>query len=75
MQIKCDNSAACFIFCILFDIFYYVYFLIFLCLGAMLATQLNDMVNNGELEPKAIVRLDKFICNTIQETRYIIKLH
>lgn len=37
--------------------------------GAMLATQLNELVNNGELEVKAIIRLDKYICNTIQETR------
>jgi replication factor A1 len=38
-------------------------------LGAMLATQLNYMVSNDELDAKAIIRLDKYICNIIQETR------
>ena len=38
-------------------------------LGAMLATQLNHMVNENKLDAKAIIRLDKYICNVIQGTR------
>ena len=38
-------------------------------LGAMLATQLNYMVNENKLDAKAIIRLDKYICNVIQGTR------
>lgn len=41
---------------------------------AMLATQLNYMVSNDELDAKAIIRLDKYICNIIQETRKVLIL-
>ena len=39
--------------------------------AAMLATQLNDLVTNGELETFTVIRLDKFICNTIQPGRLV----
>ncbi|EDO36119.1 predicted protein [Nematostella vectensis] len=42
--------------------------------SAMLATQLNDKVTDGEIEVKAVVRLDKYICNIIQETRKVLIL-
>lgn len=35
----------------------------------MLATQLNDLVISKHIEAKAVVQLDKYICNIIQETR------
>ena len=35
----------------------------------MLATQLNHMVGDNQLDAKAIVRLDKYICNVIQGAR------
>lgn len=38
--------------------------------AAMLATQLNHLVLSKEIEVKAVIRLDKYICNIIQETRY-----
>ncbi|XP_031572203.1 replication protein A 70 kDa DNA-binding subunit-like [Actinia tenebrosa] len=40
--------------------------------SAMLATQLNDKVTEGEIEMKAVIRLDKYICNIIQETRKVL---
>lgn len=42
--------------------------------SAMLATQLNDLVTSKDVEVKAVVRLDKYICNVIQETRKVIIL-
>ncbi|XP_033126766.1 replication protein A 70 kDa DNA-binding subunit-like [Anneissia japonica] len=36
--------------------------------SAMLGTQLNSLVNNNQLQPKTIVQLDKYICNTIGDT-------
>ncbi|XP_046840478.1 replication protein A 70 kDa DNA-binding subunit-like [Xenia sp. Carnegie-2017] len=41
---------------------------------AMLATQLNHMVNENEIEAKAVIRLDKYICNVIQSTRKVLIL-
>ena len=41
----------------------------------MLATQLNDLVTSKEIEVKAVVQLDKYICNIIQETRLVWKVH
>ena len=32
----------------------------------MLATQLNDKIANKDIEVKAIIRLDKYICNAVQ---------
>jgi replication factor A1 len=40
--------------------------------SAMLATQLNDKITNGELDNNAVVRLDKYICNPIQADRRVI---
>ena len=50
---------------------------IFSCviLAAMLATQLNDLVTSKEIEVKAVVQLDKYICNIIQETRLVWKVY
>ncbi|XP_013419280.1 replication protein A 70 kDa DNA-binding subunit isoform X2 [Lingula anatina] len=42
--------------------------------SAMLGTQLNYLVLNGELEDNSIVRLDKFICNTIPPDRRVMIL-
>ncbi|XP_028417884.1 replication protein A 70 kDa DNA-binding subunit-like [Dendronephthya gigantea] len=39
---------------------------------AMLATQLNDMVVDNQLDTKAVIRLDKYICNIIHETRKVL---
>lgn len=41
----------------------------------MLGTQLNDKVHSKEIEVKAIVQLDKYICNVIQETRSVEFTH
>jgi len=35
----------------------------------MLGTQLNDLVTSNQIDAKAVVQLDKYVCNTIQETR------
>lgn len=43
--------------------------LFFLFLAAMLGTQLNDLVTSNQIDVKAVVQLDKYVCNTIQETR------
>ncbi|XP_073256997.1 replication protein A 70 kDa DNA-binding subunit-like [Porites lutea] len=40
--------------------------------SAMLATQLNHLVLSQEIEVKAVIRLDKYICNIIQETRKVL---
>ncbi|XP_015754913.1 PREDICTED: replication protein A 70 kDa DNA-binding subunit-like [Acropora digitifera] len=40
--------------------------------SAMLATQLNDLVISKHIEAKAVVQLDKYICNIIQETRKVL---
>ncbi len=37
---------------------------------AMLATQLNELVNDGKLQPKCVVRLNEYICNTVHGRRY-----
>ena len=47
----------------------HVLFFFFLFLAAMLGTQLNDLVTSNQIEAKAVVQLDKYVCNTIQETR------
>lgn len=41
---------------------------------AMLATQLNELVNDGKLQPKCIVRLNEYICNTVHGRRIVIVL-
>jgi len=40
--------------------------------SAMLATQLNEKVDSGELSQFAIIRLDKYLCNQIQGDRRVI---
>ncbi len=42
--------------------------------SAMLATQLNEKVDSGELKQYAVVRLDKYLCNTIQPDRQVMIL-
>ena len=44
-------------------------FVLVVIVAAMLATQLNDLVISKQIEVKAVIRLDKYICNIIQETR------
>ncbi|KIJ69175.1 hypothetical protein HYDPIDRAFT_24028 [Hydnomerulius pinastri MD-312] len=41
---------------------------------AMLATQLNDLVSNGEITKNTIVIIDKLTCNFVQDKRLIIIL-
>ena len=36
---------------------------------AMLATQLNDLVTNNELQKFCVVRLDEYICNSVQDRK------
>lgn len=38
---------------------------------AMLATQLNGMILNNEVERFSIVRLDKYLCNSVHERKYV----
>ncbi|CAH1800586.1 unnamed protein product [Owenia fusiformis] len=42
--------------------------------SAMLATQLNSMIDNNELEKFTVIELQKYICNTIQEGRRVMIL-
>ncbi|XP_061197079.1 replication protein A 70 kDa DNA-binding subunit-like isoform X2 [Saccostrea echinata] len=39
---------------------------------AMLATQLNSLMESGELDNLAVVQVDKFLCNTIQGDRRVL---
>ena len=41
----------------------------------MLATSLNTMMDSGQLQKLSIVRLDEFICNTVQNRRIVIVLN
>jgi replication factor A1 len=41
---------------------------------AMLATQLNDMIPNGELDNLCIIRADKVVSNAVAEKRVLIIL-
>ncbi|KAI0784367.1 hypothetical protein C8Q75DRAFT_779893 [Abortiporus biennis] len=41
---------------------------------AMLATQLNKLVDSGEITKHSIVSIDKFTCNKVQEKRLLIIL-
>ncbi|KAI8504968.1 60S acidic ribosomal protein P1 [Branchiostoma belcheri] len=40
--------------------------------SAMLATQQNHLVNSGQLEQHCVIRLEKYICNTIQDNRRVL---
>ncbi|KAK2145994.1 hypothetical protein LSH36_641g01037 [Paralvinella palmiformis] len=42
--------------------------------SAMLATQLNNLVINGEMETFTVIQLEKYICNTIQPGRRVMIL-
>lgn len=42
--------------------------------SAMLATQLNNLVVDGEMETFTVIRLEKYICNTIQPGRRVMIL-
>ena len=35
----------------------------------MLASQLNDQVGDGLVENKAVIRMNRYTCNVIQEKR------
>ena len=41
----------------------------------MLATSLNTMMDSGQLQKLSIVRLDEFVCNTVQNRRIVIVLN
>ncbi|CAL1705705.1 unnamed protein product [Somion occarium] len=43
-------------------------------LQAMLATQLNNLVDEGHVGKYSIIRVDKFTCNLVQERRLLIVL-
>lgn len=38
----------------------------------MLATQLNGMMESGKIDPLSVIRVNKFLCNTIQGDKRII---
>ncbi|XP_070572382.1 replication protein A 70 kDa DNA-binding subunit-like [Ptychodera flava] len=40
--------------------------------SAMLATQLNSKVASGDLDPRTIIQLDKYICNTIADNKRVM---
>jgi len=40
----------------------------------MLATQLNELVNNASLQPRCVVRLNEYLCNTVHGRRIVIVL-
>lgn len=39
---------------------------------AMLATQLNGLVTSGEVDNNCIIKLNRYICNTVQESKKIL---
>ncbi|VDN97194.1 unnamed protein product [Rodentolepis nana] len=39
---------------------------------AMLATQLNCMIENNELKNGSIVRLKKYVCNNVQQGKFVV---
>ncbi|CAG2207570.1 RFA1 [Mytilus edulis] len=41
---------------------------------AMLATQLNNLMESGEMDNLAVVQVDKYLCNTIQGDRRVLIL-
>lgn len=43
--------------------------------STMLATQLNTMVTSGTLRPNALIRLTKYLCNTVSGRRIVIVLN
>lgn len=43
-------------------------------LQAMLATQLNQLVQEDQIKPRCFVRLDEFICNTVHDRQIAIVL-
>ncbi|KAK4291892.1 hypothetical protein Pmani_035302 [Petrolisthes manimaculis] len=42
------------------------------CSFAMLATQLNNKVSSGEITNNCIVRLDRYVCNMIQDNKKVL---
>lgn len=39
---------------------------------AMLATQLNSLVSNGEITNNCIIRMKRYICNTVQDNKKVL---
>ena len=39
----------------------------------MLATQMNEKIDSGELDKYSVVRVTRYLCNTIHERRFDIK--
>ena len=56
----------------LFQLSFIIIIIILSIAAVMLATQLNEKVEQGLLDTNAIVRLDKYICNVIQPDRRVI---
>lgn len=44
------------------------------CSFAMLATQLNNKVSSGEITNNCVVRLDRYVCNMIQDNKKVRSL-
>ncbi|MPC12910.1 Replication protein A DNA-binding subunit [Portunus trituberculatus] len=38
---------------------------------AMLATQLNPKVDSGDITNNCIIRMDRYVCNTVQENKKV----
>ncbi|KAM7537813.1 hypothetical protein Aperf_G00000060350 [Anoplocephala perfoliata] len=43
-----------------------------ICLVAMLATQLNYMIENNELKNGSVVCLKKYVCNNVQQGKHVV---
>lgn len=46
--------------------------MIFVFTDAMLATQLNNLMDSGEMDNLSVVKVDKYLCNTIQGDRFVL---
>ena len=48
--------------------------MIFIFTDAMLATQLNNLMDSGEMDSLSVVQVDKYLCNTIQGDRFVLSV-
>lgn len=39
----------------------------------MLATQMNELVSSGRLQKGSVVKLSQFICNVVQNRKYVVR--
>jgi hypothetical protein len=49
--------------------------MIFIFTDAMLATQLNNLMESGEMDSLSVVQVDKYLCNTIQGDRFVLSVN